>query len=219
MSQSKADNPTSPPADDAQSQPPHAPTDPAAPPAGAEPAGESAGQHAGQEAGQSPDQNPAGAAGADLKAELEAAKAKADENWERFLRATAEQDNIRKRAERDVEQARRFALERFARDLLGVSDSLELALKAAEEGDNTEGSLLEGLQMTRRMLLDTLTKHGISEMAPKGETFDPAKHEAMSAVPSADAAPNTVLEVVQKGYLLNERVLRPAMVVVAQAPA
>lgn len=215
MSQSKADNPTSPPADDAQSQPPHAPTDPAAPPAGAEAAGENAGQDADQNA----DQNAAGAAGADLKAELEAAKAKADENWERFLRATAEQDNIRKRAERDVEQARRFALERFARDLLGVADSLELALKAAEEGDNTEGSLLEGLQMTRRMLLDTLTKHGISEMAPKGETFDPAKHEAMSAVPSADAAPNTVLEVVQKGYLLNERVLRPAMVVVAQAPA
>lgn len=156
----------------------------------------------------------------DLATALEAAEAKAAENWERFLRATAEQDNIRKRAERDIDQARKFAVERFAKDLLGVLDSLDLGLQSAakgEEGAQAE-ALLEGMRLTLKMFGDTLGRHGIQVMAPQGEPFDPSKHEAMTAVPSAEHAPNTVIEVVQKGYLLNERVLRPAMVVVSQAP-
>lgn len=158
-----------------------------------------------------------------LSQALEEAQAKAEDNWQRFLRATAEQDNIRKRAERDVEQARRFALEKFSRDLIAVVDSLDLGLQSAQQDSQpAEGSakaLLEGMELTAKMLRETLTRHGIEVLNPEGDSFDPAKHEAMSAVPNADVAPNTVLNVVQKGYLLHERVLRPAMVVVAQAPA
>nr|MBV6628798.1 nucleotide exchange factor GrpE [Oceanococcus sp. HetDA_MAG_MS8] len=157
-----------------------------------------------------------------LSKALEEAQAKAEDNWQRFLRATAEQDNIRKRAERDVDQARRFALEKFSRDLIAVMDSLDLGLQSAEQDQPAEGgakALLEGMQLTAKMLRETLGRHGIEVLNPEGESFDPAKHEAMSAVPNAEVAPNTVLNVVQKGYLLHERVLRPAMVVVAQAPA
>lgn len=151
-----------------------------------------------------------------LKAQLLEAQAQATENWERCLRATAEQDNIRKRAEREVAAARRFALEKFAQDLLAVVDSLELGLKAAREA-GADAKHIEGTQLTFKMLSETLKRHGVEVIDPQGENFDPEKHEAMTAVPSADAAPNTVLEVMQKGYSLNERVLRPAMVVVSRA--
>ncbi len=151
-----------------------------------------------------------------LKAQLAEAQAKADENWERCLRATAEQDNIRKRSEREVAAARRFALEKFAQDLLGVVDSLELGLKAAADAGADEKHM-EGIQLTARMLSDALKRHGVEVIDPQGESFDPEKHEAMTAVPSADVAPNTVIDVMQKGYSLNERVLRPAMVVVSSA--
>lgn len=158
-----------------------------------------------------------------LSQALEEAQAKADDNWQRFLRATAEQDNIRKRAERDVEQARRFALEKFSRDLIAVMDSLDLGLQSAQQdgqaADAGAKALLEGMELTAKMLRETLGRHGIEVLNPEGESFDPAKHEAMSAVPNGEVPPNTVLNVVQKGYLLHERVLRPAMVVVAQAPS
>ena len=151
-----------------------------------------------------------------LKAQLAEAQAKAAENWERCLRATAEQDNIRKRAEREVAAARRFALEKFAQDLLAVADSLELGLKAAQDAGADEKHI-EGTQITAKMLADVLKRHGVEMIDPKGETFDPEKHEAMAAVPHAEVAPNTVLDVMQKGYSLNERVLRPAMVAVSRA--
>lgn len=152
----------------------------------------------------------------ELKAQLAEAQAKADENWERCLRATAEQDNIRKRAEREVDAARRFALEKFAQDLLAVCDSLDMGLKAARDSGADE-KYIEGTALTAKMLGDVLVRHGVQTIDPKGETFDPARHEAMSAVPSAEVAPNTVIDVMQKGYVLNERVLRPAMVIVSRA--
>ena len=150
-------------------------------------------------------------------AALEAAEAKAAENWDRYLRAAAEIDNIRKRAGRDVENARKFALENFSRDLLAVKDSLEMGIQAAESADVE--SLLEGKAATLKLLTTTLARFGIEELDPVGEPFDPEKHEAMTMQPSADAEPGSVLNVVQKGYALNGRLLRPAMVVVAAEPA
>jgi len=157
----------------------------------------------------------------DLQAALEEARAKANENWERFLRATAEQDNIRKRAERDIDHARKFAVEKFAKDLIEVLDSLDLGLQSAEKADDVETAeraVIEGVKLTRKVFVDALGKHGVVLIEAKGETFNPDRHEAMSAVPTADHAPNTIIDVVQRGYLLNDRVLRPAMVIVAQAP-
>ncbi len=151
-----------------------------------------------------------------LRDKLAESEAKAVENWERYLRATAEQDNIRKRSEREVDAARRFALEKFAQDLLAVWDSLELGLKAAQDA-GAETAQVEGIELTLRMLGEAMGRHGVKAIDPKGEAFNPEKHEAMSAVPTDEAPPNTVIDVMQKGYSLNDRVLRPAMVVVARA--
>ncbi len=154
----------------------------------------------------------------DLAAALAAAEEKARENWDRYLRAAAETENVRKRATRDVENARRYALENFGRDLLAVKDSLEMGLQAAENAD--AAALLEGKAATLKLLATTLERFGIVEVDPAGAPFDPEFHEAMTMQPSADAEPGTVLTVVQKGYLLNGRLLRPAMVVVAsEVPA
>lgn len=153
----------------------------------------------------------------DAVAALEAAEAKAAENWDRYLRAAAEVENVRKRAGRDVEKARKFALEAFGRDLLAVKDSLEMGIQAAENADAE--SLLEGKEATLKLLAQTFERYGIEELDPVGEPFNPEHHEAMTMQPSADAEPGSVLAVVQKGYLLNGRLLRPAMVVVAAEPA
>ncbi len=153
----------------------------------------------------------------DPVAALEAAEAKAAENWDRYLRAAAEVENVRKRAGRDVEKARKFALEAFGRDLLAVKDSLEMGIQAAENADAE--SLLEGKEATLKLLAQTFERYGIEELDPVGEPFNPEHHEAMTMQPSADAEPGSVLAVVQKGYLLNGRLLRPAMVVVAAEPA
>lgn len=153
-----------------------------------------------------------------LETALAAANEKAEDNWNQYLRAVAELDNTRKRAERDIEQARRFALERFAADLLPVKDSLEMGLNAATDAQDKPGALLEGTEMTLRQLAQVFEKFGITEIDPKGERFDPERHEAMATQPSADAEPDTVLTVVQKGYLLNGRVLRAARVLVARKP-
>ena len=142
-------------------------------------------------------------------------QAKADENWDRYLRAAAELENVRKRASRDVENARKFALERFARDLLGVCDSLEMGLAAGT--DAGADALLEGSAATLKQLNSTLAQYGVVEVDPLGEPFDPELHEAMTMQPSAEAEPGSVLTVFQKGYTLNGRLLRPARVVVAQA--
>ena len=144
--------------------------------------------------------------------ELAAAQAKADENWERYLRAAAELDNVRKRASRDVENAHKYALERFGKELLAVKDSLEMGL--AVEDASVE-SLLEGSNATLKLLGTTLERFGIVEVDPAGEPFDPELHEAISMQPSDNVEPGSVASVVQKGYSLNGRLLRPAMVIVA----
>ena len=145
--------------------------------------------------------------------DLEQAESKAAENWERYLRTAAELENVRKRAARDVENAHRFALERFGRELLAVKDSLEMGLAAAENA--SVESLLEGSEATLKILGGTMQQFGIEELDPAGEPFDPEFHEAISMQPSADVEPGSVATVVQKGYSLNGRLLRPAMVVVA----
>ena len=144
---------------------------------------------------------------------LAAAEAKATENWDRYLRAAAELENVRKRASRDVEKARKFALESFGKELLAVRDSLEMGIEAADAAD--AGALLEGKQATLKLLATTLERFGIEQVDPLGEPFDPEFHEAMTMQPAPDAEPGSVLTVVQKGYTLNGRLLRPAMVVVA----
>lgn len=148
---------------------------------------------------------------------LEELQAKADENWDRYLRAAAETENVRKRATRDVEHARKYALEAFAKEMLAVRDTFEMGIDAAESAD--VASLVEGNKATLKLLTATLERFGISEVDPVGEPFDPELHEAISMQPSADAEPGSVLVVAQKGYALNGRLLRPAMVVVAaEAP-
>jgi molecular chaperone GrpE len=140
----------------------------------------------------------------------------AEENWDRYLRTAAELENVRKRATRDVEHAHKFAVERFATDLLAVCDSLEMAVVA--EGEATVDSLKEGSEATLKLLLATMQRFGIEELDPLGEPFDPTHHEAITMQPSAQAEPGSVLTVFQKGYALNGRLLRPARVVVASEP-
>ena len=148
---------------------------------------------------------------------MAALQAKVDDNWDRYLRAAAETENVRKRASRDVEHARKYALEGFGAEMLAVKDSLELGLEAAESAD--AGSIAEGNLATLKLLTTALERFGITEIDPIGDQFDPERHEAINMQPSADAEPGSVLTVVQKGYSLNDRLLRPAMVVVASAPA
>jgi molecular chaperone GrpE len=162
---------------------------------------------------------PEGAFRPDLAAveqQLAETRAKADENYALYVRALAELDNVRKRAARDLEQAHRYALEKFAQELLPVLDGFELA--QANAGTADPKSLLEGQAATLRLLLKAFEKAGITELDPTGLPFNPEQHEAMVAQPSADAAPDTVLQTVQKGYVLNGRVLRPARVIVSRAP-
>ena len=129
------------------------------------------------------------------------------------MRAAAETENVRKRATRDVEHARKYALEAFAKEMLTVRDSFEMGIEAADNAD--AASLVEGSAATLKLLTSTLERFGVSEVDPIGEPFDPELHEAISMQPSADAEPGSVLVVAQKGYALNGRLLRPAMVVVA----
>jgi molecular chaperone GrpE len=151
-----------------------------------------------------------------LEAELAEARARADEHWSSYLRAVAETDNVRKRAQRDVESAGRYAIERFAGELLDVRDSLELGIAAGASAD--PGRLLEGMEATLRLLNRAFEKSGVSVVDPAGQPFNPEFHEAMATQPSVDQPPGTVLAVVQKGYLLNGRLLRPARVLVAREP-
>jgi molecular chaperone GrpE len=161
--------------------------------------------------------DPAGDAVADLKAALERAEATAADNWNRYLRAAAELENVRRRAARDVEQARRSGVERFASELIGVIDGLEMALGAAQHA--TVESLLAGKEATLRLLGGVFDKFGIETLDPAGQPFDPQLHEAMSMQPGGAAEPGSILAVMQKGYRLSDRLLRPARVVVAGEPA
>lgn len=152
----------------------------------------------------------------DAADELTALQETANQNWDKYLRAAAELENVRKRAARDVENARRFALERFATELLAVRDSLEMGLAAG--GETSREALLEGSEATLKLLGSTMEQFGVAKLDPLGEPFDPEFHEAMTMQPSAEVEPGSVLTVFQKGYTLNGRLLRPARVVVAQAP-
>ena len=144
---------------------------------------------------------------------MAALQAKVDDNWDRYLRAAAETENVRKRASRDVEHARKYALEGFGTEMLAIKDSLEIGLETAESAN--AASIAEGSKATLKLLTIALERFGITEIDPMGEPFDPERHEAINMQPSADAEPGSVLTVVQKGYSLNGRLLRPAMVVVA----
>ena len=137
---------------------------------------------------------------------------------EQVLRAQAETQNARRRAEQDVEKARKFALEKFVNDLLPVADNLERAIAAADQDDESQKAVLEGVELTLKSLVDTLKKYNVEAVNPENEPFDPQLHQAMSMVPNPDVEPNTVLNVFQKGYTLNGRLVRPAMVVVSSAP-
>ncbi len=152
-----------------------------------------------------------------LQRDLDQALAKADEHWKLYLGAHAEMENLRKRTERDVQNAHKFALERFFGELLPVRDSLEMGLAAAG-GEVDVAQLREGVELTLKQLALAMEKFGLREVNPVGAKFDPSEHEAMAVVPSDQAEPNTVAQVVQKGYLLNDRLVRPAKVLVAQAP-
>lgn len=134
------------------------------------------------------------------------------------LRAQADAINAQRRAEMEVEKARKFALERFAQDLLPVVDNLERALEASS-GSDAEGmsAVVEGVELTLKSLVDVLSRNGITPVDPHGEPFDPQVAQAMSMIENPDVEPNTVIAVMQKGYLLNDRLLRPAMVMVSKA--
>ncbi len=136
---------------------------------------------------------------------------------DQMLRTQAEAQNTRRRAEQDVEKARKFALEKFVADLLPVADNLERAIAAGDAEDETQKAVLDGVELTLKSLQDTLKKYHVEAIDPEGEPFDPQLHQAMSMVPNPDVEPNTVLNVFQKGYTLNGRLVRPAMVVVSSA--
>jgi len=155
----------------------------------------------------------------DLAAQLEVARAEAAKNRENFLLASAEAENIRKRAENEIAQARKFAIERFAQELLSVRDSLELASTTEINSEDADAvsKMREGLELTLKQLDTVFEKFDISVVHPKGEKFNPDHHQAMAMVESTDVQPNHVVDVMQKGYLLKDRLLRPAMVVVAKA--
>jgi molecular chaperone GrpE len=150
-----------------------------------------------------------------LQQALAEAEERARSHWEQYLRAVADLENVRKRAQRDIEAANRYGLEKFAAELLPVRDSLELAGQNAGKADTR--SLAEGQEATLKLLAKALEKIGVVPINPHGEPFDPARHEAMLAQESATAEPNSVLQVVQPGYELNGRLLRPARVIVSKA--
>ena len=155
---------------------------------------------------------------AELSALLEDARSKVDEHWNQCLRLQAELDNLHKRGQRDLENAHKYGLEKFASALLPVRDSLEMGIAAAAQGQSIDpAKLIEGSELTLKMLVGVLEKFGITELNPQGERFNPQFHEAMSIQPRNDMEPNTVVAVVQKGFLLNDRLVRPAMVIVSKA--
>ncbi|WP_029134388.1 nucleotide exchange factor GrpE [Sedimenticola selenatireducens] len=148
---------------------------------------------------------------------LEDARAKADEHWDQLVRTQAQMDNLRKRQERELENAHKYALERFVNELLPVRDSMEMGLAAANDENATIDHLREGTALTLKLFSDVMEKFNVVQINPEGQPFDPELHQAMSMQPRSDVPPNTVVIVVQKGYTLNGRLVRPAMVMVSQA--
>lgn len=153
--------------------------------------------------------------------EVEALRAERDEMRDRFIRALAEAENVRKRAERDRREAEAYGGSRLARDLLPVVDNLERALQSADEAQRAAaGPLIEGVELTLRALLDTLERHGVETIAPQpGERFDPQRHEAMFEAPVPGTRSGEIIQVMTRGFLLHDRLLRPAQVGVSSTPA
>lgn len=151
----------------------------------------------------------------ELIEQIRQAEKKAEENWEQLLRAKAEMENLRRRTQKDLENAHKYGMEKFVTELLPVKDSMELGL-AAE--DASAESLREGMELTMNMLNKAFEKLNVVEVNPLNEAFNPELHQAMTMQPSDEVEPNTVIAVMQKGYLLNERLVRPAMVIVSKSP-
>ena len=152
----------------------------------------------------------------DIEAQLAAAQQSAKDNWDKVLRAQAEMENIKRRSIRDLENAHKYALDGFVKALLEVKDSLSMGLKFATEEDATIEHIIEGLEMTDKVFASTLEKFGVETLNPVGEKFNPELHEAVTMLPMPDKESNSVLDVVQVGFTLNGRLVRPAMVVVVQ---
>lgn len=175
-------------------------------------------------AADNPAPNPADAAQAtshgpeELVRMLEDARAKIDEHWDLVVRTKAEMDNLKKRHQRELENAHKYSLDKFVGEMLSVWDSLELGYSAAKQDNADIKKLMEGTDLTLKMLSDVMAKFGVDRVDPEGQPFNPELHQAISMAPAvAGVAANTVIAVVQKGYTLNGRLIRPAMVVVAQA--
>jgi len=150
-----------------------------------------------------------------LQEELEKVKTTLGESKDQLLRAHAEMDNLRRRARIDVENAHKYGLEKFVKSLLPVVDSLEKALEAGEKHESAQAHA-EGVELTLKMFLDVLKKFDVNVIDPEGEPFNPDQHEAVSMLPNPEVEPNTVIQVLQKGYELNGRLIRPAMVIVSK---
>jgi len=155
----------------------------------------------------------------ELTQQLVTAQEEAASNWDKVLRIQAEMENIKRRSQKDIENAHKFALVDFAKELLTVIDSLELGLQAATESSPEIAKIREGNELTLKQFQSVFSKFNIERVDPVGEKFNPEQHQAISMQESADVEPNTVVEVFQKGYLLNGRILRAAMVIVAKAPS
>lgn len=151
----------------------------------------------------------------ELEEKLTLAEQTAHENWEKAVRMTAELDNVRRRAARDVEQAHRYGSEKLITSFLPVLDSLEQAIQLVDK--DTHSAMFEGLQLTMKLFLDTLEKQDVCQLDPVGEPFNPQEHEVMSMMDSPDLPPNSVLTVFQKGYRLADRIIRPARVIIVKA--
>jgi molecular chaperone GrpE len=156
------------------------------------------------------------AANIGANSEIDAMQQQVKQANEQLLRVQAEMQNVRRRAERDVENAHKFALEKFATELLSVVDNLERALSAINTEDESQKSVAEGIELTLKTFIDVLAKFNVEAVEPEGQPFDADLHQAVSTVPNSEVEPNTVIDVFQKGYTLNGRLIRPAMVVVSK---
>ena len=153
----------------------------------------------------------------ELQKQLKLAQKKAEENWDKAVRAKAEMENFNRRMQKDLENAHKYGLEKFAKELLSVIDSLELGIQASTSDNPEVVALKEGSELTIKQFEAVFAKFNIAALDPQGQPFNPELHQAMTMQPNADVEPNTVLNVFQKGYVLNGRLIRPAMVVVSQA--
>lgn len=156
---------------------------------------------------------------AELEAALLAKDAEVNEVKDMALRIRAESDNVRRRSEQEIDKARKYALNKFAEELLPVIDNLERAIDMADKNNDATKAMMEGVELTLMTMTSTVGKFGLKVIDPQGEAFNPEFHQAMAMQESADFAPNTVMAVMQKGYELNGRVIRPAMVMVSKAAA